>query len=162
MIKRDDIGVEFGSGRSTLWLAKRMRHLTSVESDSVWYEKVRSLIHSAGLSSVVDYRKYDNESEYARQATLFTDNSIDFCLIDGVARDQCALTMLSKIKSGGIIVVDNINWYLPNDHTRSPDSKRSRDGAASDIWAAFAKEVSVWRHIWTSNGVFDTCIWFKP
>lgn len=162
LLKKDDVGVEFGSGRSTLWFAKHLGHLTSIESDGMWFEKVSSLIQSADLSSVVDYRKCENEAEYARQATLFSNNSIDFCLVDGMVRDQCALSILPKIKSSGILVIDNINWFLPNDLTHSPDSKRSQDGAASDIWALFSKEVSTWRHIWTSNGVTDTCIWFKP
>lgn len=35
-LTKSDIGLEFGSGRSTLWFAKRMAYLTSVEHDPVW------------------------------------------------------------------------------------------------------------------------------
>ena len=31
LLRSDDVGLEFGSGRSTLWFAKVMRHLTSVD-----------------------------------------------------------------------------------------------------------------------------------
>jgi hypothetical protein len=30
LLKKDDIGLEFGSGRSTLWFARRMSFLTSI------------------------------------------------------------------------------------------------------------------------------------
>jgi predicted O-methyltransferase YrrM len=162
LLKPEDRGVEFGSGRSTAWFAKRLRHLTSVESDEGWYARTQKSLKDQGLTSKVDYRKCAAEEAYAAQATMFEDYSIDFCLIDGVVRDHCALGMVDKIKSGGLLVVDNVNWYLPNDTTHSPDSRRSADGSASDLWGAFASKVASWRRIWTTNGVTDTCIWLKP
>ena len=39
LISKNDIGVEFGSGNSTVWLGKRMHSLTSVEHDKKWYKK---------------------------------------------------------------------------------------------------------------------------
>nr|MBI1232819.1 hypothetical protein [Cytophagales bacterium] len=162
LLKPEDIGVEFGSGRSTSWFATRLRHLTSVESDQNWYTSTAKSLANQGLSTKVDYRMSANDDDYANQVNSFAEGSIDFCLVDGKVRDRCALGMVPKIKSGGLMVVDNINWYLPNDLTRSPDSKRSADGPESKTWAAFANKVSSWRKIWTSNGVTDTCIWFKP
>ena len=32
-----DVGLEFGSGRSTSWFAARVKHLTSVEHNPEWY-----------------------------------------------------------------------------------------------------------------------------
>ena len=78
LLRSNDIGVEFGSGRSTIWFAKRMKHLTSIESDATWYDTVRDLIQSEGLASAVDYRKCDDVDEYARQVTLFDEGSLDF------------------------------------------------------------------------------------
>ena len=69
--------------------------------------------------------------------------------------------MVNKIKIGGLIVVDNANWFIPNDFTRSPDSQRSIDGCSSEGWEKFVKSVDGWRHIWTSNGVTDTSIWIR-
>lgn len=162
LLKPSDVGVEFGSGRSTAWFANRMKQLTSIESNPIWYATVKSQLAEVGLGSKVDYRLCTDESDYAQQAQTFSAESVDFCLVDGVARDRCALNMVSKIKAGGLIVVDNVNLYLPNDSTHSPNSLRSQNGAASDIWIAFEESVSGWRKIWTSNGVFDTCIWIKP
>jgi hypothetical protein len=43
-LRADDVGIEFGSGRSTIWFARRLRHLISVENNPLWYAKVSDLI----------------------------------------------------------------------------------------------------------------------
>lgn len=91
----------------------------------------------------------------------FGDNSIDFCLIDGAKRDFCALNMLPKLRKGGILVLDNANLFLPNDSTYSPNSRRMKGGFSTETWQQFAEQVSKFRRIWTSNGVWDTVIWIK-
>ena len=50
LICPNDIGIEFGSGRSTLWFAERLKHLTSVEDNEVWYSKVTKQIKTSNLS----------------------------------------------------------------------------------------------------------------
>lgn len=162
LIKPTDIGVEFGSGRSTTWFANRLQQLTSVESNPEWYAIVKKQLEETGLDAKVDYRLCTNDANYAHQALTFADGSINFCLVDGAARDHCALNMIPKMKAGGILVVDNVNLYLPNDETHSPNSLRMRNGAASEVWTAFEQSVSGWRKIWTTNGVSDTTIWIKP
>lgn len=101
LIKPSDVGVEFGSGRSTKWFAQRLSHLTSIENNELWYEKVVHELNRAGLSGKVDYRLRKDDDDYVEQAQSFLDDSVDFCLVDGAARDRCALLMLSKIRRGG-------------------------------------------------------------
>ncbi len=162
LLKSDDVGVEFGSGRSTLWFVQRLKHLTSIEDNHVWYALVEKRINALSLQSKIDYRFCEKLDSYVNQVNSFADESIDFCLVDGEVRDKCALLMLPKIRSGGLMVVDNANWYLPQEKFYSPNTLRPRDGCASDIWEEFRHKTSSWRKIWTSNGVTDTCIWFKP
>ena len=161
LLRPTDNGVEFGSGRSTIWFASRISFLTSIESDDGWYDLVSRKIGSLALDSKLDYRFCPNLEDYYMQANNFEDGSIDFCLIDGEVRDKCAIAIIKKIRSGGILVVDNINWYLPNDDTLSPDSLS--DGlVAPGHWEEFLQATLGWRYIWTTNGVTDTAIWFKP
>ena len=54
-LKKSDIGLEFGSGRSTLWFAKRVAKLTSVEHNEIWVANVRAMLNKAGIENV-DYR----------------------------------------------------------------------------------------------------------
>ena len=48
-------GFEWGSGRSTLWFARRLQQLVSVEHDPDWHANVTKQIAAAGLTNV-DYR----------------------------------------------------------------------------------------------------------
>lgn len=164
LLRPADIGLEWGSGRSTRWIAGRIGHLTSVESDPVWYEKVKA---DLGKASNVRYVFRDcpagasdvQATAYASVADLFASNSLDFVLIDGQVRDICARVVLDKIRPGGVLVIDNCNWYLPS-RSRSPSSLRTVE--VGSRWSEVHSVLVRWRNIWTSNGVTDTAIWIRP
>jgi hypothetical protein len=103
-LTRDMRGFEWGSGRSTAWLARRLGFLVSVEDDARWYEEVRARLQ--GLN--VDYRYVPRTTgNYARQIDAFPDGSFDFVLVDGSARDACVAAAAGKVKVGGMIAIDN-------------------------------------------------------
>lgn len=160
MIRPTDVGIEFGSGRSTIWLGYRLAGLISVESDAGWYRRVKDLIAEHDLSGKIDYKECLHAEDYCAQALGVADESLDFCLIDGIARDVCALNVLPKIKQGGLLVIDNINRHLPS-LSVSPASRGMADGFETNLWEEFSVRVKDWRRYWTSNGVTDTCIWIK-
>ena len=54
-LKPSHVVVEWGSGRSTLWLARRVGHITSIEGNLAWYAKVKNELEMEGLNNV-DYR----------------------------------------------------------------------------------------------------------
>ena len=56
LLKPEDIGFEFGSGRSTVWLARRVRLLHSMEHVPEWYGRVQKWLAEANLTEKVDYR----------------------------------------------------------------------------------------------------------
>jgi hypothetical protein len=168
-LRPDDYGFEWGSGRSTLWFGKRVACLTSVEHDGTWYDKVSSQIDAEGLRGRVHHLLRPDgieeraESDYVGAINSYPNASLDFCLIDGVSRSQCAIVALQKIRPGGILILDNCNWYLPSLlPTRSPNSRTATDGFSSEPWEVFSSRVADWRNIWTSNGVSDTCLWIRP
>lgn len=164
-----DIGLEFGSGRSTIWFANRIGRLTSVEHDAQWYENVRARLETQRLLERVDYRLCQDgvretaDTSYVAVAREFTPNSLDFVLVDGRCRDHCALACMDNLKPGGILIIDNINWYVPrNPKPRAPDSRGVSDGWASAEWKAVSEQLESWRLVWTTNGVSDTALWVKP
>lgn len=159
-LRRDQRGLEWGAGRSTLWLAARLGALVSVEHDDAYYRRVRAQVQEKGLRNV-ELRFRPDEAEYVAAAERFAPASLDFVLVDGVARDLCALAALPRLKPGGMLVVDNVNWYLPC-ASRAPESRRAADGPASAAWGRFAPQVERWECLWTSNGVWDTALWIKP
>ncbi|MHC4067445.1 MAG: O-methyltransferase, partial [Planctomycetota bacterium] len=165
-LKQSDIGLEFGSGRSTIWFAKRIKYLTSVEHDEGWSQKVRQMLESNDLQNV-DYRfipknKEDddaNDADYVKILEKVETNSVDFVLIDGVYRDFCALNALRVIRPGGVFIIDNVNWFLPC-NSYSPASRSEQLSPKGRTWEEVHQSISQWRKIWTSSGVTDTAFFY--
>jgi predicted O-methyltransferase YrrM len=167
LLRPGDRGVEFGSGRSTVWFAARVAHLTSVEHDAGWHATVSARLAERGLTNV-DYilapRDQPDEhgqlSGYTRTADRFCDASIDFALIDGLYRDHAARLMMPKITPGGLLIIDNVNWYLPS-ASWSPNSRSLEVGPDGAVWEQVTRDLAGWRSIWTGSGVWDTAIFIK-
>jgi predicted O-methyltransferase YrrM len=104
IIKPDWSILEFGSGMSSLFFARRCRRLVTVESDSEWYERMQGFFAEQGFGNV-DYR-LRGADDYTAHADL-PERSFDLVVVDGLVRDRCALTALEKVKSGGYVFFDN-------------------------------------------------------
>jgi predicted O-methyltransferase YrrM len=168
-LRPSDVGLELGSGRSTLWFAARVAHLISVEHDEAWFRRISGQLHERGLATRTDYRlctdgkNGDPASSYVGVVSSLDAESLDFVLIDGVARDHCALAALDKLKPGALLVIDNINWfYARPEPSRAPNSRSLADGFESAEWARLSAKLDAWRVIWTTDGVCDTALWVKP
>lgn len=165
-LRESDNGVEWGSGRSTTWLARRTRSLLSVESDPAWSERVSETIARLRLSNVV-YKHVPANQEivgdphkkaYIEADAGLTPGSLDYALVDGWYRAECALRAVDLLKPGGLLIVDNAQEFLPHP-TRSPWFAVTT--TLGPTWARFAPRVASWRYIRTNNGVWDTAIWIK-
>ncbi len=94
--------VEFGSGQSTLWYAKRCKKIISHETTDKWFQKVSNNLLRANCTNV-KLIKWDGES---------ISNNIktpppDLIIIDGIRRDICV--------DYAIKVATNSTWvYLDN------------------------------------------------
>ena len=159
-LRSDDLGLELGSGRSTFWFARRTRRLISLEHDPSWHERVYRKIQNQRIDNI-EYHHVPQPGSYVDFVEALGNNTFDFILVDGIERDRCAVTCTSKLKPGGLLILDNANWYLPF-ASRSPASCGAGNTPATAIWETFAELVRPWRTIWTSNGVTDTAIWMKP
>ena len=91
----------------------------------------------------------------------FADNSLDFCLVDGTLREYCALKAIDKIQPGGLLIIDDVQRYLPS-ASFSPSSRSLAAGADGPMWQEVERRIADWRRIWTSSGVKDTALFFKP
>jgi hypothetical protein len=128
MLRPSDRGVEFGSGRSTVWFAERVAHLTSVEHDEQWHSDVSATLKDRGLTNV-DYvlAPWDpdlpgDQSDYVGTLSRFAESSMDFALIDGAYRNHAARLAMPRIKPRGLLIIDNVNWFLPSE-SRAPASR---------------------------------------
>lgn len=101
---------EYGSGNSTLWWARRARHVSAVENDALWHAKIMSkLVHARDGGKHIHYRL---ESESGAYATSLG-HQVDVVIIDGRFRKDCVKHILSSRGNSQIamIIFDNSDWY---------------------------------------------------
>ena len=134
LLRPTDIGLEFGSGRSTAWFASRIGFLTSVEHNANWHREVSDRISKLGIGNVNYLFRAAGAEEssgtanpYIAVASSFADASLDFILVDGAHRGWCAKGSLPKLRKNGLLVIDNVNWFLPS-NSRSPNSRAMSQG----------------------------------
>ncbi|GEM_PF-2059651 len=154
ILTEDQQWVEFGSGRSTCYLAKRVAHLTSVETSLVWAERVSESIQEAKLG-----KKVDLYLEGADGVDL--PDSVDGVLVDGGDRMQHTLWATEHLRPGGWLILDNANRYVPN-QSIGPGSIRDWTASPSPSWRTWWQTVSSWEQHWTTNGVTDTWLGKVP
>jgi hypothetical protein len=131
-IAHDAIGLEWGSGGSTIWFARHCRKLLSIEHAPAWFEFVSTklqerllnhvdfrlvpLDHPASLPTVPAYEKLPR---YVAEISGFPDGYFDFCLVDGHYRQACIRAALPKLRPGGLLIVDDsqqiplTEWGVP-------------------------------------------------
>lgn len=162
-----DTVFEWGSGKSTTWFAEHAGHVVSVEHDPSWYAIVGDRLERSPQATLERYLVETTEgatdstrNDYVAVIDLTDDETVDVVLVDGLHRDECALRAVRKVRPGGLLVIDNADWYFRTG-TRTPASRRLRT-IWSASWAQFDSSVSTWRRIVTTNGVWDTVFWIKP
>ena len=167
-LRKTDKGMEFGSGRSTPWLAKRVSSLTSIEMIPSYHEKVSAILRKQNITNVNLFlleRDVDEEigkdSAYVRSIKQFKEESLDFILVDGHYRCASANAAVEYIRPGGILILDSPHHYLPS-NSISPKSRKPDQGSISPQWEKFRIAVGQWRCMWTTDGTNDTAIYIRP
>ncbi len=166
-LKQDYKGFEWGSGRSTIWFSKRVKELISVEHNREWFERISKSLEKNKITNLeyhliqCDEKRDLCTSPYVAIINEYSDSTFDFIIVDGILRDYCSLAALPKLRPTGMLIIDNINWYFPS-KSISPGSKKIGDDYDSEVWAEVAKSLMSWRVVWTTNGVTDTALFFKP
>ncbi|SDH50762.1 class I SAM-dependent methyltransferase [Roseospirillum parvum] len=118
--------VEFGSGASTCWLARRAARVVSIEHHPGWFPVVAGVLARDGLDKV-DLRLIEADSpplpggpyasgkpgqqrqSFRRYAHAADDlpGPFDLIVIDGRARLACLGAVLPRLAADGLVVFDN-------------------------------------------------------
>lgn len=115
---------EYGSGSSTVWLAKRAGHVFSVEHSADWFgylNELQTLPDNVTLRHVPADDSVARDTEYASGRTGEDEDTFrayvksiadagrlfDLIIIDGRARAACLREAKSFLADGGMIVFDN-------------------------------------------------------
>jgi len=166
IIKKKDTALELGSGRSTIWISGLVETLYSIETDKSWFNYVdlkikKQNIKNINLILVRNNNKSNFRKSYMEELRLFNKTKFDIILIDGKFRDLSTIYCIKMLNPGGVLIIDNINRYLPS-NSFSPNSRTYKMGPLNKNWESIGLTLKNWRSVWTTNGVTDTAIFFKP
>ncbi|WP_208994231.1 hypothetical protein [Aliarcobacter cryaerophilus] len=103
--------LEFGSGSSSTFWAKKSLEVISIEHNQEWYEKVNQNIKkNQKILLTEDNDNYENSIKKLNK-------KFDVIVIDGIRRYQCAsvvteyINTLNEIEYEYMIILDNSDWY---------------------------------------------------
>jgi predicted O-methyltransferase YrrM len=109
-IRSDWAILELGSGRSTVWFARRAGRVLSFEDNEYWYPRTRARLEELGLSNV-DLRLRDVE-EFPREVEGVPEGSFDLVVVDfleapTVTRIDCLRPAMKRVRPGGYLLLDD-------------------------------------------------------
>lgn len=127
VVRREWRVAEFGSGASTLYWARRVSEVVSVEHHRGWYTRLTEVLREDGYANVrsilaepsavigpitryLSQKKgYEDRcfEAYARALDTEPEASFDLVFVDGRARVACCEAAISKVRPGGYLVLDN-------------------------------------------------------
>lgn len=96
---------EFGSGNSSLYWARKGAKVWCVEHDAEWHATMAR--KSAHLQALMLQEEKDG---YAA-AIGATGETFDIVIVDGMWRNESADAALPYLREGGLIILDNSDWY---------------------------------------------------
>ncbi len=102
-LQKDFRVFEFGSGFSTLFFAKRVGTITSVEYNPDWYEDIRRRLPD---NAEVIFQEQDYNGQYCRTIGRIG-GQFDIILVDGRDRVNCVFTSLPYLSERGVILLDD-------------------------------------------------------
>lgn len=137
VLTSDQAVFEWGVGGSTLFFARRVARLVSVEHNQKWAEDVRTAIHRDSNRTGTEWKLFikpplcrKNSADvdvfnpqnyasatkdyvgfcffdYASVIDQFPDRSFDIVVVDGRARISCSMHAIPKIKTQGYLILDD-------------------------------------------------------
>lgn len=139
-LKKDMLVFEWGSGGSTIYIAKRVRQITSIEYSDEWYSKMKWYLRLKSISNCElkfippEYNQdignisdlsqcrsnnpaYQNATfkKYCEYIKQFPKNYFDLIIVDGRARPSCLAIAKDYVKIGGYILLDDAERETYND-----------------------------------------------
>jgi hypothetical protein len=109
-IRSDWSILELGSGRSTVWFARRAAEVISLEDNEYWFPRTRERLERAGLTNV-DLRLRPVE-DFPREVASLPDASFDLVVVDfleapAVTRIDAIKPAMKKVVAGGYLLLDD-------------------------------------------------------
>ena len=99
---------EFGGGGSTLWFLDRGAEVVTVEHHDGWADELAQSIDTRAWTLL---RRPATEQYAAYVAAIedYPDDSFDVVVVDGRERARCAAAATTKVRPGGLLLVDDVD-----------------------------------------------------
>ncbi len=109
-MRKDWAVLELGSGRSTVWFARRSARVISFEDNEYWYPRTRQRLEEAGLSNA-ELRLRAVE-DFPQEVAALPDESFDLVVVDfleapTVTRIDALKPAMKKVRPGGLLLLDD-------------------------------------------------------
>lgn len=121
IITKDFRILELGAGASTVWFAKRAGYVLSYENNKKWFDNVLEELKKAGLKNC----KLIFDPAYPKNGIQDLQGQFDLILIDGRGRVKNTAVIMTHVKLGGYLMLD--------------DSQRGRYNAIREFLNAWEK-----------------------
>lgn len=94
---------EYGSGNSTLFYAKLVGRVVSVEHDEEWFNKI---VKEKAPNAEMIFTKLEKGGEYSQKAALLGEK-FDVIFVDGRDRVNCCKNSIAALSDSGVLVLDD-------------------------------------------------------
>lgn len=94
---------EYGSGNSTLFYAKNVKRVVSVEHDEAWYNKI---VNEKAANAEMIFTALEKDGEYSQKAKLLNEQ-FDIIIVDGRDRVNCCKHSVDALSTNGVLVLDD-------------------------------------------------------
>lgn len=99
---------EYGSGNSSIFWSQLAKKVVSIEDNEAWYTKVLEKISKYELNNC-NLKYIPKKEDYINEILLH--ENFDLIIIDGQYRNECVERVFSKLNPGGLIILDNSDWW---------------------------------------------------
>lgn len=132
-LKKDIEVLEWGSGSSTIAIAKRVKEVITIEHDLSYFRLLESkkienirpfYVRYNSLEKKADDGTYENYRDYINFPKMFG-RKFDLIFIDGRARVECAKVAVDLLKENGVIMIHD--YRNPNPACDRPEYKEVED-----------------------------------
>jgi SAM-dependent methyltransferase len=141
--------LEYGAGYSTLWWAKNVAELVSIDHDQAWMDAIRAVLPE---SPTVRLICEPDQNRYVALADQF--GTFDIIVIDGAEREGCFLRAIPQLRPNGWLILDNAEWALTpamsarlqwNPHHSYP--MPGHPDWRTDYWELKVSPMELWNHL---------------
>ena len=103
LLSKNSTVLEFGSGSSTIWLARRAKFVISMEDNEEWAGVTQKRLSDLGMTNA---RVIFAQNEHYFQIPEVVDK-VDLVIVDGSYRWKCVEHAYDRLSAGGAIYLDN-------------------------------------------------------